>query len=168
MIATSPDSRHLTASMVVLDPEADAVLLVWHLKSELWLFPGGHVDPDESPAEAAVREVLEETGVHARIVGEPVDLPGMQWLPSPWLTAVIPAPAWPERPGKPAEPAHTHIDELFVGTADSTARITEQLEEVAAASWVPLSDLDGIGARAEVPQVARLASLWVAGRGGVR
>jgi 8-oxo-dGTP pyrophosphatase MutT (NUDIX family) len=30
-----------------------------------WIFPKGHIEPGESPEAAAVREVLEETGVEA-------------------------------------------------------------------------------------------------------
>ena len=33
-----------------------------------WALPKGNIDPGESPAETAVREVLEETGVHGRLV----------------------------------------------------------------------------------------------------
>jgi 8-oxo-dGTP pyrophosphatase MutT (NUDIX family) len=36
-----------------------------------WIFPKGHIDPGETPEVTAVREVLEETGVRARIL-EPV------------------------------------------------------------------------------------------------
>lgn len=34
-----------------------------------WLFPKGHIEPGEDPSDAAVREVEEETGVVARLVG---------------------------------------------------------------------------------------------------
>lgn len=34
-----------------------------------WLFPKGHIDPGERPEQAAVREVREETGAIARVVG---------------------------------------------------------------------------------------------------
>jgi 8-oxo-dGTP pyrophosphatase MutT (NUDIX family) len=33
-----------------------------------WALPKGNLDPGESPAETAVREVFEETGVHGRLV----------------------------------------------------------------------------------------------------
>ena len=33
-----------------------------------WSVPGGHVEPGESPAEAAVRETFEETGLRVRVV----------------------------------------------------------------------------------------------------
>jgi mutator protein MutT len=35
-----------------------------------WEFPGGKIRPGESPADAAVRECLEETGVRVRVLGE--------------------------------------------------------------------------------------------------
>jgi len=33
-----------------------------------WALPKGNIDPGETPAETAVREVWEETGVHGRLV----------------------------------------------------------------------------------------------------
>jgi ADP-ribose pyrophosphatase YjhB (NUDIX family) len=35
----------------------------------LWSLPKGHIEPGESPEQAAVREVAEETGIIGRIVG---------------------------------------------------------------------------------------------------
>ena len=35
-----------------------------------WEFPGGKIDPGETPAEAARRECLEETGLAVEIIGE--------------------------------------------------------------------------------------------------
>lgn len=142
------ESRHVTASLVVIDPATAAVLLVDHKASGKWVFPGGHVDLGETPADAAVREVLEETGVAVRLVSDP----GVAWR-----VEDFPAPPKPERSGKPAEPAHTHIDHLFVGVADSTAPLTAALSEVASARWVSICDLDGWDVRAEVPSTARAA-----------
>jgi len=36
----------------------------------LWEFPGGKVQPGESPSEAAIRECLEETGLSVEVTGE--------------------------------------------------------------------------------------------------
>ena len=37
-------------------------------KERIWALPKGHIDAGESPAETAVREVREETGVEGRLV----------------------------------------------------------------------------------------------------
>ncbi len=58
------DPVHVTASAVVVGPRG--TLLHRHKRLGLWLQPGGHVDAGEHPADAALREVLEETGVAAR------------------------------------------------------------------------------------------------------
>ncbi|MEP7275494.1 MAG: NUDIX domain-containing protein, partial [Betaproteobacteria bacterium] len=51
-----------TVSVVVLD-EAARVLLVRHVEGNDWTTPGGMIEPLETPADAAVRETHEETGL---------------------------------------------------------------------------------------------------------
>jgi len=60
-----------TVSVLTFD-DADRVLLVRHAEGNDWTTPGGMIEPYELPADAAVRETWEETGLHvepARIVG---------------------------------------------------------------------------------------------------
>ncbi|MBO1031101.1 NUDIX hydrolase [Tessaracoccus sp. SD287] len=45
----------------------------------LWQLPGGGLDPHESPADAVVREVLEEAGQHVRI-NKLLDLQSDHWI----------------------------------------------------------------------------------------
>ncbi len=49
------------AFVIVLN-ESQQILLVKRKDVPLWDLPGGRVDPGESAEEAAVREILEETG----------------------------------------------------------------------------------------------------------
>lgn len=57
------DRVHVTASAIVVSERG--VLLHRHKRLGRWLQPGGHVDPGEAPSAAAVREVVEETGLVA-------------------------------------------------------------------------------------------------------
>jgi 8-oxo-dGTP pyrophosphatase MutT (NUDIX family) len=47
----------------------DQFLLARHAHSGLWSLIGGGIEPGEEPADALVREVLEETGAEVRIRG---------------------------------------------------------------------------------------------------
>ena len=49
--------------------EAGRALLVKHRDTDLWVAPGGAIEPGEIPADAAVREMWEETGLVVELVG---------------------------------------------------------------------------------------------------
>jgi 8-oxo-dGTP diphosphatase len=53
-------------ALIVYD---NTVLLRMHDKFKMWLGPGGHVELNEDPMQAAVREAKEETGLDIMIVG---------------------------------------------------------------------------------------------------
>jgi len=64
------DPVHATGSAIVVGPRG--VVLLKHKRLGLWLQPGGHIDPGESPWEAALREAREETGLDVSFAS-PVD-----------------------------------------------------------------------------------------------
>ena len=43
-------------------------LLVHHNKMDKWVPPGGHLEENELPADAAVREFFEETGIEVEVI----------------------------------------------------------------------------------------------------
>jgi 8-oxo-dGTP pyrophosphatase MutT (NUDIX family) len=65
--------------------EAGRVLLVLHRKLGKWLPLGGHIELDEDPEIAALREAREESGLDVTLVGErpPTTEPGTRALIAP-------------------------------------------------------------------------------------
>lgn len=115
---------HVTCTGVVLGPGLAAVLLVHHRRLNRWLLPGGHVElGDASVADAARREVLEETGV-AVCFGE-ARLAGVDVHPIP--------------PNK-REPLHLHHDLIFAFQAQNGEVVCSA--ESRDVVWCGLEDLD--------------------------
>lgn len=66
-------SRSPVPAVHVIVHDGDRVLLLDEpipQHEDVWSLPGGHVEPDEEPTEAVVRELEEETGLRA----DPADL----------------------------------------------------------------------------------------------
>jgi ADP-ribose pyrophosphatase YjhB (NUDIX family) len=55
-----------TVSILTFDDD-NRVLLVRHAEGNDWTTPGGMIEPYETPANAAVREMWEETGLHVEL-----------------------------------------------------------------------------------------------------
>ncbi len=72
-----PRPRYAVVAPVVLDPDGPEVLVEVRASGISQAgdpcFPGGHIEPGESPAEAAARELAEELGIHvppSRFLGQ--------------------------------------------------------------------------------------------------
>ena len=148
--------RHATASAVVLD-EHDRVLLVHHNKLGQWLYPGGHIDPNEDPAQAALREVREETGIDAEIISDSLPtFTGVAVLPSPFLITEMDVADVRVGP-------HRHIDHVYV-CRPVRGDLTPQLAEVAGCRWVPIGDVAALDTPTDLPELIRYAAVWAKAR----
>ena len=61
--------RHLNVTVYVTNKEGK-FLFIRHKKLQKWLPPGGHIEENEIPDVAALREVKEETGLIVELQGE--------------------------------------------------------------------------------------------------
>ncbi len=67
-----PDTppKHLVSYFVLYDQRQRKILLLDHIKAELWLPSGGHVEKDEHPKTAVEREIQEELNIPAEFISE--------------------------------------------------------------------------------------------------
>ncbi len=103
--------RHHTATAYVV--ARDRTLLLWHHKLQMWLPPGGHLEPNEDPVQGARREALEESGLTVEVI-EPPDLlrcDGPAVLPPPAVILV-------EDIVRADQPFHQHIDHVYFTRAN--------------------------------------------------
>jgi ADP-ribose pyrophosphatase YjhB (NUDIX family) len=133
-------TRDFTVATFVL--HEGKTLMLWHKKLAMWLPPGGHIDPNELPDEAAVREVKEETGLDVVLLSEPA----MAQLPGPLQLA---------RPEgiqlEDVAPGHQHIDLIyFARPVDPAAVRPVANDEVERLGWYGRADLDRIPLTEEV------------------
>jgi len=99
--------RHFTATGFLVNE--CKVLLHWHPKVQAWLPPGGHINDNEDPEQAVLREIMEETGFKAEVIGQgpTIDFEYPKQVPSP-LTIMV------EDINDPIEGCHQHIDMIYV------------------------------------------------------
>jgi 8-oxo-dGTP diphosphatase len=65
-----PPKRRLSVAVAVIAGPRGVLVVRRRDHVPPWAFPGGKIEPDETPAEAAVREVAEETGLPVCAGGE--------------------------------------------------------------------------------------------------
>lgn len=154
--------RQFATAAFIIDDDS-RLLLLWHKKLQHWLPPGGHVDPDELPEEAAVRETKEETGFDVEIIGDPCEdfyatwSDGSRMLKKPFAMQLENIP---EHKASGAA-AHQHIDFLFEATlTDKDQTSTHNADESDDMRWFGENDLLKL-TNEEIYENVRLGALHV-------
>ena len=115
--------KHATAGAFVfcrfLDDEW-RLGLIKHPRLGRWMVPGGHVESDECQAQAAVREVEEESGLTGVRLLEAGTPPLPAGFPSSYVR--MPLPWWVIEQQVPADrhlaQPHVHVDHQYVAVVD--------------------------------------------------
>lgn len=130
--------RQFTACVYII--ENQRVLLIFHRKMNKWLPPGGHLEPNELPSEAARREALEETGIEIALVPQEnvwIDRWNAKSFERPYLCLLE------EIPARADQPAHQHIDMVYVGRPiGGTETLNEK--ETGGLRWFTLDEIEAL------------------------
>lgn len=130
-------NRQFVSTCYILDQ--NKFLLLFHLKHQKWLPPGGHIEANETPPEAARREVMEETGLEIEFLRQE-NIWVNEWnstsIERPFSCLLEPIPAIGD------EPAHEHIDFIFIARPVGG--------ELTDGKWFTLEDVEALKTHEEV------------------
>ena len=128
--ASMETTRHLTATVYVVNDGATA--LHRHDRLGIRIPPGGHVDRDELPHEAGLREVREETGLDVDLVADvpDVEAPAGRPLPQPRHHMLYDVDVDPE-----GRAYHQHVDLIYFARAPSREISPEGDDEKGPEAW---------------------------------
>jgi len=131
-------TRHFTSTVYVVNDGAAA--LHHHPKLGIRIPPGGHVDRDELPHEAGLRETREEIGLEPTLIDdtEPVGAPAGETLPRPREQLLY------DIDGHDGDVYHQHVDHVYFATVPSQEISPEPGEAgVEAWEWYEAEELRG-------------------------
>ncbi|MDR2063485.1 MAG: NUDIX domain-containing protein [Candidatus Nomurabacteria bacterium] len=120
--------KHFCVEVYVYNRKKQQFLLVHHKKLGKWVQPGGHVDPEESPEEAAIREVKEETGLDVCLIGKRVPRASDYILPLALQKNVI-------------SKDHIHMDFVYLAETRGCRKAVLNQAESHGIGWFSLQEI---------------------------
>ena len=146
-------TRHFTATVYIVNDGATA--LHHHERLGIRVPPGGHVDRDELPHVAGLREVREETGLEADLHVDRADIepPAGEVLPQPAHMLLYDIDIHPD-----GRVGHQHIDHVYFAAVESR-EIDPAASEAPADvwAWYDATDLQTSGIDADTAAIGREA-----------
>lgn len=134
--------KHFSATCYVvrvIDGEPK-VLLHLHKKHNNWYGLGGHVEGDEDPVAAAIREAKEEAGINVTILSPKKfhHFKNANELIPPFMLF-----------DQEIDGDHRHIDCIYVGTTNDEVKMAEQYK------WFSIRDLDSMDLQEDTRHIAK-------------
>jgi len=136
-------TRDFTATTFVVHERRTLLLL--HRKLGAWFPPGGHIDPNELPDEAALREVREETGLEVELIDTGRQLGPVRVLPQPYCILL-----------EDIGPGHQHIDLIYFARVRG-GRLAHSEREAREARWLTWEELDSPEINEDIRELGRRA-----------
>lgn len=144
--------KHFTASAIIFD-EHERVLMHFHQKLKMWLYPGGHIEDNEEPQDAMFREVHEEVGVIPNLIAGQkmtemrldVDFESVEELAAPFTILC-------EKVTDKSDGEHWHIDMIYLCRLPA-----DSVDENNAFQWLELRQIEMLPATKEFPSLIKRA-----------
>ncbi len=114
----------------------DKVLIRLHEKHQIWIAPGGHVELDETPEAAAIREAKEETGLDVELyagnrLSAEKGTGQLQPLIPPMFMNVHAV----------GDGGHRHLSLVYFGTAETDAVTQPENHEKTVCRWMTRAEI---------------------------
>lgn len=154
------------------------ILLVKHKKLGMWLNPGGHIEPNELPHQAAEREFWEETGVQVKAVPRGIlfkPRAEVQMVPNPFLSdlhwvskenylaRVENNPELAKHRKYSGRSCEQHLNFAYFVEPTAGVDFFQNQEETDGIAWFSLEDIDeletGESIKLEIKEAFRLSAL---------
>ncbi|WP_276327906.1 NUDIX domain-containing protein [Kiloniella majae] len=131
-------------------------LVLWHDKLKMWLYPGGHVENDEDPVEALLREVNEEVGISVTILPAiPISSNLQECLLKTRVSSLIlpmltlKQPVLDKKDGE-----HYHIDQIYFCKPVYPFSIAPEIRM----KWVSVDECRDLITPTELPEIFEFAT----------
>lgn len=121
---------HLSASAFVVNETHDKFLATYHIINDGWIYLGGHADGNPNLLEVAFKEVIEESGVHPKLLKK-----GIFAIQNDVVKSHM-------KNGKHVH-FHTHFDVMYLMEAKESEVLKYAEGESKGVKWIDFKDADG-------------------------
>lgn len=121
-VSTPKYECHFCATACIVNASKDKILFIHHKKLNKWLFVGGHIEENEDPEQAVLREVKEETNLDVELQGERYPREEDFIRPFALQRNIV-------------KENHIHMDVFYIAVDKETSLLKRKEDEVLGTRW---------------------------------